>query len=52
MRCRRCGNEWFRLDGGSAGLETTHHGAVTLGADGRVTGFFGVPTCVECGEQL
>ena len=48
LHCRECGSEWFRLDGRAAGLDNAE-GAVTLAGDGRVTGYCGVPKCMECG---
>lgn len=42
-----CGGAWFDLRIGPGRI-----GAVTLGKDGRVTGYAGVPTCRECGEAV
>ena len=48
-RCA-CGSSWFTLDGRSAapGLDLPG-GAITLDERGRVTGYLGTPTCVDCG---
>ena len=45
-RCVRCGGEWFTLapKGGPA--------AVCLRADGSVSGYAGVPECMECGLSM
>lgn len=45
-----CGSEWFELRGTPE--EPAAHGAVTLAADGHVTGFYGVPHCLDCGRSL
>jgi hypothetical protein len=50
-RCS-CGSAWFTLDGRAAGALNRPGGAVTLSADGSVTGYAGVPVCAECGEQV
>lgn len=51
LRCR-CGSEWFRLDGGSAGPAGTEHGALTMDCSGQVGAFMGQPVCVECGDYV
>lgn len=50
LRCRQCGSEWFRLQGRSNDPEVAKHGAVTMDKDGRITGYSGVPVCLDCGE--
>lgn len=50
LRCRKCGGEWFRLDGTHSGPDIPDEGAVTIDREGRITGYAGVPVCVECGE--
>lgn len=50
-RCA-CGGEWFHLDGTGGGVPGLSQGAVTLAADGRVTGYFGHPVCVDCGTVV
>lgn len=48
-RCSSCGGEWFRLDGGTSSPDSYRHGAVTMSASGRITGYFGAPVCCDCG---
>jgi L-amino acid N-acyltransferase YncA len=42
-----CGSAWFELRGGPSAP-----GVVTFATDGRVVGYAGVPTCVDCGRVL
>lgn len=51
LRCATCGGEWFELDARDAGLDRDA-GAVTLSADGTVTGWCGTPRCLDCGELV
>lgn len=48
-RCA-CGSEWFLLRGRPTDPEVAAAGAVTLSAEGRVTGYAGAPVCADCGE--
>ncbi len=41
-----CGSQWFVLKGDP--LESGDRGAVTLTLEGRVTGYYGTPHCIEC----
>jgi hypothetical protein len=43
-----CGSQWFELRG-ATDQSMAPRGAVTLTHDGQVTGFSGVPHCLECG---
>jgi hypothetical protein len=52
LRCRRCGSEWFRLEGRANDPEVAKHGAVVMTEDGRITGYSGTPVCLECGERV
>lgn len=52
LRCRACGGEWFRLQGRQNDPESAQHGAVAMTQDGRITGYSGVPVCLECGELV
>lgn len=48
LSCLACGGQWFTLNGILAGMK---HGAVTVAASGRVTGYCGVLECVDCGAE-
>jgi DNA-directed RNA polymerase subunit RPC12/RpoP len=50
LRCRRCGSEWFRLQGRPNDPEVARNGAVALAQDRSITAYAGVPVCLECGE--
>jgi hypothetical protein len=52
LRCRRCGGEWFRLDGTHSGPDVPDGGAVTMTHDGAITGYAGMPVCLGCGEPV
>ena len=43
--CRACGGQWFEIHRPAGQV-----GAITMAADGRVTGYAGLPTCQCCGE--
>lgn len=47
-----CGSEWFRLGRRDSDPPGFQHGAITVGLDNRITGYAGVPCCIECGEEL
>lgn len=49
-RCA-CGAEWFVLRGRTSDPEAIAHGAVTISADGSVTGYAGSLVCAECGTE-
>ncbi len=46
--CPDCGGSWFRLVGRPNDSPAVQHGAITLDTDGRITGYAGVPVCLEC----
>lgn len=50
LRCRHCGNEWFRLQGRPNDPESVKNGAVVMTQDGRITGYSGIPVCLECDD--
>lgn len=44
-----CGSSWFELyDVDLSGEKTT--GAVVVNREGRITGYSGIPHCLECGQ--
>lgn len=45
--CGNCGGQWFELKGNHPKMP--ENGALTLRADGTVSGYGGTPHCVACG---
>lgn len=51
LACPVCECQWFHLVRSDDG-NLMELGAVTLAADGRVTGYAGTPTCQNCGTPI
>lgn len=47
--CADCGSWWFALTATQPANAT--NGAVTLDGIGMVTGYAGMPHCIECGRE-
>ena len=48
--CGNCGGQWFELRQNSPSGPTP--GAICMNAAGRVSGYAGTPTCLDCGTPL
>lgn len=46
-----CGSAWFTLIQREPGDQDGAPGVVVLNLEGSVTGYMGLPHCVECGQQ-
>lgn len=46
--CPDCGGSWFRLVGRPNDPPAIRNGAITLDTDGLITGYAGIPICLEC----
>jgi hypothetical protein len=56
LECSGCGEQWYALVPARSDLPmmpwSAHHGAVAMNVNGRITGYYGVPTCTSCGTAV